>query len=166
MSYTYNSTFTRVHAKALASKVVADLYQCYLLYDLPSEATIKLYEEELTTLLADCYVETYEFGFQRGRKRVLTWHYTVGPAGDLGADSRSGNLTRGISVSDAEHFNFLTPSQSWWELDVTERKAIEATLPFCRTKGSAPSDGEGYWKVEHAYSAGGVLVERKVFRPW
>ena len=98
MSYTYTKTFTRTHAKYLASKVVADLYQCSLLYDHPSSGSVEAYEEELTTLLADGYVETYEFGFKRNERRVLTWHYTVGPSGDLEGDSRSGGLARGVPV--------------------------------------------------------------------
>ncbi len=41
MAYTYTTTFTLSHAKHLASKVVADLYQCSLLYDHPSPDSLK-----------------------------------------------------------------------------------------------------------------------------
>jgi hypothetical protein len=166
MSYTYSSTFTRTHAKQLASKVTADLYQSYLLYDQPSAGSIEAYEEELTTLLADGYVETYEFGFKADEKRVLSWHYTVGPAGDLVGDARSGALTRGVDTSNAQYFNFLTYTDKWWKLAASARDAVKTALPFQRTSGAAPGDGSGYWSTEHAYSAGGVLVERRVFRPW
>lgn len=166
MSSTYTKSFTRTHAKYLASKVVADLYQCSLLYDSPSSDSIEAYEEELTTLLADGYVATYEFGFKASEKRVLSWHYTVGPAGELVGDSRSGSLTRGVDVSHAQYFNFLTYTDEWRSLSVGAREAVKAALPFQRTSGSAPGDGSGYWSTEHAYSAGGVLVERRVFRPW
>ena len=166
MSYTYTTTFTRTHAKYLASKVVADLYQCYLLYDHPPSNWIEPYQEELTTMLAGGYVEAYEFGFKRYDRRVLSWHYTVDCAGNLEGDSRSGNLTRGVKIEDAQYFNFLTPSSAWWNLSPEEREAIRGTLPFQRSSGSAPLDGSGYWTTEHGYSAGGVLVARKVFRPW
>jgi hypothetical protein len=166
MSSTYTTTFTRTHAKHLASKVVSDLYQCSLLYDQPSAASVAAYEEELATLLADRFVETYEFGFKRNEQRFLSWHYTIGPAGDLDGDSRSGSLTRGIDVSGSSYFNFLTYANQWWALSSTDRAAIERVLPFQRTSGSAPGDGAGHWVTEHAYSAGGVLVARRVFRPW
>jgi hypothetical protein len=167
MSYTYTTTFTRTHAKHLASKVVADLYQSYQLYDQPPFDWLEAYQEELTTLLAGGYVKAYEFGFKRNEKRVLAWHYTVGPAGDLEGDSRSGGLTRGVDIGGSAYFNFLTQSDKWWNLlSPAERDAVEATLPFQRTSGSAPGDGSGYWATEHAYSAGGVLVARRVFRPW
>lgn len=166
MSYTYSTTFTQTHAKYLASKVVADLYQCFLLYDRPSADSIEDYEKELTTLLAGQYVETYEFGFKRNDKRVLTWHYTVGPSGDLQGDNRSGSLTRGVDVSGATYFNFLTKSDRWWKLSAAEQDSIEGTLPFQRATGYAPADGAGYWVTEHSYSAGGMLMARQVFRPW
>jgi hypothetical protein len=166
VSYTYTTTFTRTHAKYLASKVVADLYQCNLLYDHPLFNWIEAYQEELITLLAGGYVEAYEFGFQRYNKRVLSWHYTVGPAGDLEGDSRSGNLARGVDIGDAQYFNFLTYSDKWLGLSQAERNAVEGALPFQRPSGFAPEDGSGYWVTEHSYSAGGVFVARRVFRPW
>lgn len=166
MSYTYTKTFTRTHAKYLASKVIADLYQCSLLYDHPSSGSIGAYEEELTTLLADRYVAAYEFGFKRDEKRVLTWHYTVGTAGDLEGDVRSGGLTRAVDIGDAQYFNFLTYNDEWSALSPVERDAIEEKLPFRRSFGSAPEDGSGYWIVEKSYSAGGGLVTRRAFRPW
>lgn len=166
MSYTYTKTFTRTHAKYLASKVVADLYQCALLYDHPSSDSIEAYEEELTTLLADRYVDTYEFGFKRNGNRVLSWLYTVGLAGDLEADSRSGSLTRGVDIGDADYFNFLSYSDEWWALTDAQRETIKGGLPFRRTSGSAPGAGSGHWVTEHSYSSGGVLVSRKVFKPW
>ena len=166
MSYTLTTTFTRTHAKYLASKVVADLYQCSLLYDRPAPDSLAAYEEELTTLLAGGYVDTYEFGFQRYDNRVLSWHYTVSPAGDLEGDSRSGNLARAVDIGNAQYFNFLAYSVAWSNLSADEREAIQKTLPFQRSSGSAPLDGSGYWITEHGYSAGGVLITRRVFRPW
>jgi Bacterial HORMA domain family 1 len=166
LAYTFTKSFTQTHAKYLASKVVADLYQCSLLYDHPSRDSIQAYEEELTTLLADRYVESYEFGFKRDDKRILSWHYAVGSAGDLEGDSRSGGLARGVDIGNARYFNFLTQSEEWWRLSPSQRETIKASLPFRRTDGSAPGDGSGHWMTEHIYSAGGVMMSRRVFRPW
>lgn len=166
MSYSYSESFTIAHARHLASKVVSDLYQCSLLYDRPGLERINAYQEELIVLLAGGYVEAYEFGFKKNGGRVLSWYYTVGPAGDLQSDSRSGSLKRGVYVTDAEYFNFLTYSNSWSNLGPAEKATVEEKLPFQRPSGSAPADGNGYWEAEHGYTAGGVLVQRKAFRPW
>jgi hypothetical protein len=166
MATTYTTTFTLTHAKHLASKVAADLYLCSRQYGRPSAGSVQAYQEELTALLAGRFVEAYEFGFKRNEKRMLSWHYTVGPVGDLQGDSRSGGLVRGINVADASYFNFLTHNDRWVALTATEQKAIEDTLPIKRTSGFAPGDGNGYWATERSYTAGGVLMERRVFRPW
>jgi hypothetical protein len=163
---TRTTTFTLTHAKHLASKVAADLYLCSRQYGRPSVGSVEAYQGELAALLADRYVEAYEFGFKRNEKRVLSWRYTVGPAGDLQGDSRSGGLVRGVNVADARYFNFLTYNDRWFALTATEQKAIEDTLPIQRTSGLAPGDGNGYWTIERSYSAGGMLMERRVFRPW
>lgn len=166
MTYTNTQTFTRTHAKHLASKVVADLYQCWLLYDQPGREWLDPYQEELITFLAGGYLQTYEFGFKKDEKRILSWYYTAGPAGDLQSDSRSGNLRRGVYVGDANYFNFMGYSDKWSDLKADEKAAIRESLPFQRSSGSPPSDGAGYWKTEQSYSAGGVAVQRKVFQPW
>lgn len=166
MSTTYTTTFTLTHAKHLASKVVADLYLCSRQYGRPSADSVSAYQEELTTMLAGGYVAAYEFGFERNEERMLSWRYTVGPAGTLQGDSRSGGLYRGGDVASAEYFNHMTYSAKWSQLSVAERKAIKDTLPISRTSGSAPGDGNGYWATERSYTAGGVAVERRVFRPW
>lgn len=166
MTYTNTQTFTRTHAGHLASKVVADLYQCAILYDRPERDSLDAYQEELTTLLAGGYLQTYEFGFKQRENRILSWHYTVGPTGDLDSDSRSGNLARGVDVGSASFFNFITYSRKWDTLAPGEQAAIKKSLPFQRSSGSQPSDGAGYWKIEMQYSAGGIAVTRKVFQPW
>lgn len=166
MTVTYTTTFTLTHAKLLASKVIADLYLCSRQYGRPAAASVPAYQEELAALLADRYVAAYEFGFKRAGRRVLSWHYTVGPAGDLQGDSRSGGLVRGIDVAGAEYFNFLTYNDRWTGLSATEQQAIEDALPIKRTWGSAPGDGNGYWTTERSYTAGGTALVRRVFRPW
>ena len=54
-----SQSFTRTHAKYLASKVVADLYQCARLYGRPSANSIPDYESELVELLAGAYAQVF-----------------------------------------------------------------------------------------------------------
>lgn len=164
-TFTTTVTFTRTHAKHLAAKVIADLYQCSMLYDRPDEDAIEDYETELIERLANEYVFTYEFGFKSDGKRLLSWHYTVGPDGGLHGDSDAGGIYAKGKVATATYFNFLTPSSTWNNLSAARQSMFESTLPFQRTLGSAPVDGYGYWQVDHGYSAGGVRVERRTFRP-
>jgi hypothetical protein len=164
-TYTITSTFTRTHAKHLAAKVVTDLYQCAMFYDHPGEDDIANYETELIELLANEYVYTYEFGFKTGDKRLLSWHYTVGTDGGLHGDANAGNIYAKATLAPATYFNFLTPSSKWSKLTSAQQAAFEKGLPVQRTPGSSPVDGDGYWQVDNAYSAGGVRVQRKTFRP-
>lgn len=164
-SFTTSATFTRTHAKHLAAKVIADLYQCSVFYDRPAVADIGDYEAELIEMLANEYVGTYEFGFKSGGKRFLTWHYTVGSDGGLHGDADAGGIYAKATVASADYFNFMTYSAKWWALTATERTNFKNELPLQRTAGSSPEDGDGYWEVNHGYSAGGVKVDRKTFRP-
>jgi hypothetical protein len=165
MSSTFTTTFTRTHAKHLAAKVVADLYQCHIHYGFPSEQRVKDYESELVEMLINGYVTEYEFGFKQNNKRILTWAYTVGPDGGLVGDSEPGRIYARAAVAGATYFNFLTSSQKWADLPAAAKNAFENTLPFQRSAGSLPVDGDGYWVVDHGYSAGGIRIERKTFRP-
>jgi hypothetical protein len=82
---------------------------------------------------------------------AMTCSYLKGPEADGG---------------DGRYFNFLTYSDDWWALSSAGRESIKGSLPFYRTSGSAPGDGSGHWVTEHVYSSGGVLVSRRVFKPW
>jgi hypothetical protein len=165
-SFTTTSTFTRTHAKHLAAKVIADLYQCYVLYDRPSVGDIGDYETELIEMLASEYVASYEFGFKKDGKRVLTWRYTVGSDGGLHSDSDAGGIYAKATVAGASYYNFMSYSDKWSGLSESQRSSFKSSLPVQRTNGSLPDDGDGYWQTDHGYNAGGVRVERKTFRPW
>lgn len=165
---TATQTFTRTHAKYLASKVVADLYQCACLYDSPSTDRIDDYKEELVELLVGGYVSEYEFGFEKNGKRVVAWQYAVNTVGDLvggSTDDSAGGVYARAKVADATYFNFLTPSQKWFNLSQSEKDAVQKKLPFRRTSGTLPSDGNGYWLYDRTYTNGGTSVSRKTFRP-
>lgn len=164
-TFTTTATFARTHAKHLAAKVVADLYQGSVFYGRPTEDAIDDYQTELIELLANEYVDTYEFGFKEAGKRLLTWHYAVGADGGLHGDADAGAIYAKGRVAEATYFNYLTPSAEWNRLTAEQQAAFEAQLPFQRTPGPSPVDGNGYWQVDHGYSAGGVRVARRTFRP-
>jgi len=165
MSSTYTTTFTLTHARQLAAKVVADLHQCSLLYGRPSGARLGDYEAELIEKLAKGYVATYEFGFKRNDQRVLSWRYTVGPDGGLQGSANAGALYARAAVAEAEYFNSMSHSSEWDNLTDAQQLAFESNLPFSRKTAALPGDGDGYWMTDHQYSAGGIRIERKTFRP-
>lgn len=166
MSFTYTTeyTFTRTSARYIASKVVADLRRLYSYYGSPSEQWIIAYFEELTELLAARYVVTVEYGFKRGDERVVSLWYSFSETGAM-TDDRAGGVYSRANVSDAEWFSFLTYSSRYFQLTPAQKEAFEQSLPFRRTSGSAPRDGEGYWTYDRSYSADGVVAARRVFRP-
>ena len=84
-----------------------------MFYDRPTEDAIDDYETELIEMLANGYVATYEFGFKKNDKRVLTWRYTVGADGGLHGDANAGALYAKAAVADATYFNFMTHSAEW-----------------------------------------------------
>ena len=165
---TATQTFTRTHARYLASKVVADLYQCARLYGKPQTGQVTKYEEELVELLVGGYVAEYEFGFKKNGKRVVTWQYRVNVYGDLvggDVDDRAGGVYARATVADSAYFNFLSHSQKWWNLTPGAMKTIEDQLPIHRSTGELPVDGDGYWGPDRTYSNGGVAISRRTFRP-
>lgn len=167
-TYTRSSTFTRTDAAYLASKVGADLYQCHRRYGRPSETRVREYIDEMEELLVGRYVARYEFGFLApGRRRVLSWSYTVSTAGLTGGDDRPGGVYLAAEVATASWFNYLTQTQKWWDLGESGRAAVKARLPFTRSYADEPTDGDGYWVVaDRTYGAGGVQMPRRTFRPY
>lgn len=165
-TYTTSETFTLTHARRLAAKVAADMHQCQRFYGHLTDKEIENYQEELAVLLRGGYVKSYEFGFKtKDERRVVSWHYTVGPSGDL-EGGRSGGLFSAADVSGAICFNFLSPSSEWFALSTAERDKIKADYSVRRTDGSPPQDGSGYWDSSRHYTSGDVAVTRKEFKPW
>lgn len=163
-SYTYAETFTRTHAKRLAARVTTDLRQCHLLYPDPGESMLEQYRAELEELIAGNYVARYQFGYQRRNRAVWSLRYVVGPDGDLVSSGPAGGVPVGIDVTGASFFNFLTFSDSWAALGFADKKKIEGNLPFVRASGSLPDDSLGTWRRDRVYAAGGVLLDRALFR--
>ncbi len=167
-SYTTSSTFTRTDAAYLASKVGADLYQCHRRHGRPaSEQQVRDYISELEEQLVAGYVAKYEFGFLApGRRRVLSWSYTVTATGLTGSDDRPGGVYLAAEVAAADWFNYLTRTDVWSALTDAGRQTFNARLPFVRTAADSPTDGDGYWIEDRTYSASGVLLPRRTFRPY
>jgi len=164
MSTTTTSTFTRTNARYLASKIAADLRQLRSFYGEPSEQKIEDLTEELVEMLAGGFVATYEAGFRRDEKRVVSERYTVISAG-LATDERAGGIYARADVSGAAWFTFMTYSNAWWNLTGEARKAVENSIPIDRTPGREPTDGDGYWESGRSYESGGTSTSRSGFRP-
>jgi hypothetical protein len=163
-TYTYAQTFTRTHARKLAGRVTSDLRQCHLIYGKPSESALADYLTELEELLTGGYVSHYQFGFQRNEQTVWSLRYTVGPDGGLTGAGTAGGVPARHDVTGADYFNFLTYSPSWSQLSPTARKAIEDNLPITRTPGTLPGTANGLWTTDRTYAAGGIAVQRAVFK--
>jgi hypothetical protein len=163
-SYTTAETFTIVHARKLAAKVIADMHQCKGFYGRPT--SVEDWQEELIVKLAGEYVAIYEFGFRTDDdKRVLSWRYRVTAAGDL-EGGRSGGLCATAKVANATWFNFLWHSSKWDDLSQEERDKVEAQHSITRTVGDAPTDGSGRWVRDRTFVSGGRALQREEFRPW
>jgi hypothetical protein len=163
-SYSYAETFTRVHAQRLAGRVTTDLRQSYLLYGSPSESMLEKYREELKELLVGGYVDQYQFGYTRAGNAVWSLRYQVGPDGALSGTGIGGGVPARVGITGATFFNFLTPSSSWYQLSTNAREAVERRLPFARGVGAPPGEAGGFWASDRTYAAGGVVLERSVFR--
>lgn len=161
-SYTYAESFTRTHARRLAGRVTSDLRQSSLLYGSPSANSLEDYRLELEELLLGGYVAKYQFGFKKDDRIVWSLRYTVGPDGSLAGGA--GGVPSGVDVSKASWFNFLTYSTSWFQLESSDREVVKRKLPFSRGTGSLPSDTHGYWVSDRVFGAGGVGLQRTVFR--
>jgi Bacterial HORMA domain family 1 len=165
MSHTRTTTFTRTHARHIASKIVADLRQMNHFYGQPSETDIDKYFEEVTELLAAGYLRTFEDGFETSDgRRVVTVRYEIRSDGTL-TDDRSGRVYPGADISSATHFNFVTYTDSFLNMSKADRDAFKATLPVQRVSQAERSDGNGYWVSDRSYASGGVGAQRGVFRP-
>jgi hypothetical protein len=165
MTRTATESFTLTHAKHLASKVTADMKRCQQLYGRLTDCEINNYGTELALLLRDGYASEYEFGFQRDDQRVVSWRYVVDSFGLSAVDDRPGRIVSGVDVASTKFFNFLTFSSAWANLSQEERDRIKSDLPIQRITGDPPKDGLGYWESDRSYSASGVSLGRKTFRP-
>jgi len=164
MSTTTTSTFTRTNARYLASKIAADLRQLRSFYGRPSEQQIENLLEELVEMLAGGYVATYEAGFRKTDKRVVSVRYTVSSSG-VASDEGAGGVYARADVTGASWFTFMTYADAWWCLSDAERTTVKNSVPVDRSPGAEPTDGDGYWEGGRSYASGGTSASRRGFRP-
>lgn len=171
MSYSYTATetktFTLTHAKHLAAKVSADLKRMQRLYGEISDQRIADFEEEVTELLRQGYLETVIYGFQRNGMWIEpTLRYTAAELAGGGTDDDPGRVSPGKDTNDALFCSFLTYNISWYLLTTDQRKAIEVRLPLQRTAGSEPAVSNGYFANDKTYSSGGRSLGRASVRSY
>lgn len=163
-SFSQTTTFTRTHAREVASRVAADLRLMHRYYGgRPSLTSIDDFETEFVELLAGGYLEQVEYGFKRDENRVVSLRYTVRPGS--GEPQRAGGVVATADVSGAAFFSFLKYSSKYLSLTASEQAAVDAPLPISRTYGTEPGNGSGYWVSDRTYGAGGTSASREMFRP-
>lgn len=163
---TVSTAFTITHAKRLASKVRTDLMRIHRLYDgRPSLHRIDKFEEEVTILLRDGYLDTVAYGFKRNGNWIApTLRYTAEVLlFGSGVDDRPGAVKPNLDVSGASFYSFLTYSDAWFALTANEQDAYERALPIQRSAGNAPGV-VGYFASDKNYSAGGRALNRSSLR--
>lgn len=162
---TATETFTIVHARYMASKVATDLKRFQRFYNAPADAWINNYETELAQFLKYDVVEEVIYGFKRnGSWTEAAVRYRVLPGGTLAPDDDPGKIRPGLDVVGASFTSFLTYNANWYRLSASDRGAIEATLPFQRTSGTAPPLEAGYWADDRTYAAGGRGLGRSTVK--
>jgi hypothetical protein len=164
MAGTHSNSFTRTHARDIASKVAADLRQMRLFYDKPSESSTQEYIEEFVELLVGRYLHTVEYGFKRNDDWVISARYEVRSDGTV-TDTGTGDLYARADIEGASFHSFLTYTSTWEGLTSSERQNIKQSLPFQRGFGSEPGHVNGYWETGKSYASGGVGAVRSVWRP-
>lgn len=162
-SFTTSSAFTRTASAYIASKVAADLRAMRAYYGMPSESKILDYQKEMNELLPGGYVSSVQYGFKRNERKIVVLEYEHRPSGLR--DDNSGRVFPRADVSGAEWFSFLTTSAKWDALHESTKKQIRLRLPFQRSEGHEPRDGDGYWTADKSYSAEGAGAQRRTFRP-
>lgn len=164
-SYSYSTSFTRTHARYLASKVAADLRQMQLFYRKPSDAEINDYLEELTELLVGGYLASVDYGFRRNNGWVVALSYSVRTDGTLTADDRAGRVPVGVDVVGASWYSHLRYSSKWWGLSQSERDKVKNAIPVKRGDAAEPSVGTGnVWVEDKVYTSSGTSFTRRTLK--
>ena len=161
---TQTSTFNITRARYVTSKLKADLKLLQRAYDAPSDADIEAYGEEAALLLRDGLLGDVTFGFRRNGNWILALRYIARTDGTLEADDRAGRVPRGVDMTGASFYSYLTYSAAWGWLDWQRRQEIEKSLPVNRTAAPAPGTAGGYWTSDKMYSSNGSGLGRMSFR--
>lgn len=164
-SFTFNDSFSIIHARQLAAKVATDLKRVQRFYGDPTDQRIKDYEEEISQLLKEGYVDNVIYGYKRNGKWITpTLKYVAKDltSGSL-VDDDPGKVPIGADITGASFYSFLTYSDKWSKLSDTQREDFEKKLPFSRGDAPAP-ESEGYFSKDLSYGAGGKVLDRSTLK--
>ena len=95
------------------------------------------------------------YGYRRDGSWVVALRYTAQPNGTLAADDRAGGIPRGVDISRARFYSYLTYSTKWESLSASERDKIKNSLPISRTGAPEPGSSGGLLECRP-----GLLVQR------
>lgn len=165
-SFTNTSTFTIANARHISAKVKTDLKLMQRAYGHPDDGDIENYGEEVAQMLSKGYLGAVTYGYKRGSDWIVALRYTANSNGTLTADDRAGQIPRGVDISGATFYSYLTYSSKKAALSATDWDAFAATLPFRRTGAAEPGTAGGSWTTGNTYSSNGVGVSRTEFKPW
>ena len=162
-SYTNSETqsFTATHAKQLASKVATDLKRMQRFYGYPSDISISSYEAELIEFLKKGYLGTVKYGFKKNDQWIVpTLSYTSKDLDGLTAtDDDPGKIPPNANIEGASFYSYMTYSDSYMQLQQTEKDSFHSSLPFIRN-GAAEPTVNGYLSSDKTYSSGGKSLDR------
>lgn len=169
VSFTQSSTqtFTLTHAKHLASKVATDLKRIQRFYPTgPSDVQIVNFEQELTLLLKNGYLESVKYGFQRdGGWIEPSLFYSASDITSGVIDDDPGKVRPNKDVSGATFRSYLTYTDKWHALSVQQQAEFESQLSIKRVGAPIPSIN-GYLEQDRNYSAGGCALNRSSVRAY
>jgi len=161
MSSSFTQTFTATNAKYLASKVATDLKRIQRFYGFPSDASIAMYETELSEYLRKGFLNKVTYGFKKDGKFIEpSLVYTAQDiAGFSSADDDPGKIRPGANISGASFGSYLIQNSEYERMSPSDEEAFVNSLPIKRT-GSPEPGINGYLSADNSYSSGSKSLNR------
>ena len=129
-SNTYSNTFSITNAKHLASSVATDLKRIQRFYGQPSDLQIDNFQEELTALLKEGYMEKITYGFKRDGEFIEpTVSYKAEDIVSSGINDDPGKIKPGKNIEGASFYSYLCRSQKWWDLTLDQKQSFNQSIP-------------------------------------
>lgn len=164
---TGTSTFSLTNARHVAAKIMSDLELLNRAYSTAglTDERIAQFGAEAAGMLNAGYLGTVTYGFKEGSNWIVALRYTARNDGTLAADDRAGKIPRGVDVSGASFYSYMTYSSAWNSLTQDQRTTFAAGLPVQRSGAPEPGASGGYWTSSTTYSSNGSGVTRQELRP-